>query len=135
MTKPLDKRFDVQDISSIDPTVLETFPYEYTGKDITINIGTDEFTAVCPWSGLPDFAAITIDYIPSTVCIELRSLKYYLLTYRSVGIFQEHAVNKILDDLATRARPKWMRVTADYRVRGGIHTVVSREYVKKKTRP
>jgi 7-cyano-7-deazaguanine reductase len=134
MTKPVDKRYDVQDSSTIDPTVLETFPYEYAGKDITINIDTDEFTAVCPWSGLPDFAAIKIDYIPSTVCIELRSLKYYLLTYRNVGIYQEHAVNKILDDLATCARPKWMKVTADYRVRGGLHTVVSREYVRTKTR-
>jgi 7-cyano-7-deazaguanine reductase len=134
MTKPLDKRFDVQDISAVDPTVLETFPYEYAGKDIAINIETDEFTAVCPWSGLPDFAVIKIDYIPSTVCIELRSLKYYLLTYRSVGIYQEHAVNKILDDLEACARPKWMKVTADYRVRGGIHTVVSREYVRKKSR-
>jgi 7-cyano-7-deazaguanine reductase len=134
MTKPLDKRYDVQDTSTIDPTALETFPYEYAGKDITIAIDTDEFTAVCPWSGLPDFAAIKIDYIPSKVCIELRSLKYYLLAYRNVGIYQEHAVNKILDDLATCARPKWMKVTADYRVRGGLHTVVSREYVRKKTR-
>ena len=135
MPQPLDRRYDVQDTSAIDVKVLETFPYEYTGKDIVINIETDEFTAVCPWSGLPDFATIRIDYTPTTVCIELRSLKYYLLSYRSVGIYQEHVVNRILDDLVECADPKWMRVAADYRIRGGIHTVASREYRRKKSRP
>jgi 7-cyano-7-deazaguanine reductase len=128
MPEPLDRRYDVQDMSTVDVAVLETFPYEYPGKDIVVNISTDEFTAVCPWSGLPDFATIRIDYIPRTKVIELRSLKYYLLSYRSVGIYQEHLVNKILDDLVRCARPKWMKVTADYKVRGGIHTVVSREH-------
>jgi 7-cyano-7-deazaguanine reductase len=128
------RRYDVQGVSTIDVGVLETFPYEYAGKDIVINIDTEEFTAVCPWSGLPDFATIKIDYIPRKVCIELRSLKYYLLSYRNVGIFQEHAVNRILDDLAKCASPKWMKVTADYRIRGGIHTVASREFMKKGAR-
>jgi 7-cyano-7-deazaguanine reductase len=118
----------------IDTKVLETFPYEYAGKDIVINITTDEFTAVCPWSGLPDFATIRIDYIPRKVCIELRSLKYYLLSYRSVGIYQEHAVNRILQDLVRCASPKQMKVTADYNVRGGVHTVASREYAPKRRR-
>jgi len=131
MTKPLDRRYDVQDASAIDVDVLETFPYEYAGKDIVINIDTDEFTAVCPWSGLPDFATIKIDYVPGKVCIELRSLKYYLLSFRSVGIYQEHAVNRILDDLVACAKPKWMEVTADYRIRGGVHTVASREYKRR----
>lgn len=128
MAKVLDKRYDVQPLSSIDTGVLETFPYEYAGKDIVVNIETDEFTAVCPWSGLPDFAKIRVDYIPSRVCIELRSFKYYLLSYRNVGIYQEHAVNRILDDLVGCLSPKWMKVTADYSVRGGVHTVASREY-------
>ena len=110
MAKALDKRYDVQPLSSIDTGVLETFPYEYAGKDITVNIETDEFTAVCPWSGLPDFAKIRVDYIPSRVCIELRSFKYYLLSYRNVGIYQEHAVNRILDDLVRCSSPKWMKV-------------------------
>jgi 7-cyano-7-deazaguanine reductase len=132
MTEPLDKRYDVQDESSINVKVLEVFPYEYAGKDIVINIDTDEFTAVCPWSGLPDFATIRIDYVPTTVCIELRSLKYYLQSYRSVGIYQEHAVNRILEDLVRCASPKWMKVTADYKIRGGVHTVASREYSGKK---
>jgi 7-cyano-7-deazaguanine reductase len=133
MTKPLDRRYDVQDPSTIDVEVLETFPYEYAGKNVVINIDTDEFTVVCPWSGLPDFATIKIDYIPGKVCIELRSLKYYLLSYRNVGIYQEHAVNRILDDLVACAKPKWMKVTADYKVRGGVHTVASREYTRKKS--
>jgi 7-cyano-7-deazaguanine reductase len=128
MTKALDKTLHVQNVSAIDAKVLDTFPYEYAGNDIIINIDTEEFTAVCPWSGLPDFAFIRIDYVPRRVCIELRSLKYYLLSYRNVGIYQEHAVNRILNDLVKCASPKWMKVTADYRVRGGIHTVVNREY-------
>jgi 7-cyano-7-deazaguanine reductase len=134
MATPTKRRYDVQGVSTIDIGVLETFPYEFAGKDIVINIDTEEFTAVCPWSGLPDFAKIKIDYVPHKVCIELRSLKYYLLSYRNVGIFQEHAVNRILNDLVTCASPKWMKVTADYKIRGGIHTVASREFAKKSTR-
>ena len=128
MTKPLDKRYAAQDASAIDTSVLETFPYEYPGKEIVVNISTSEFTAVCPWSGLPDFATIDVDYIPGSVCIELRSLKYYLHSYRNVGIYQEHVVNRILEDLVRCAKPRWMKVKADYSVRGGIHTVASREY-------
>jgi 7-cyano-7-deazaguanine reductase len=128
MPKPLDRRYDVEDVSRIGKSALETFAYEYPGKDVVINIVTDEFTAVCPWSGLPDFGTVKIDYIPGKVLIELRSLKYYLLSYRNVGIYQEHAVNRILDDLVQCTKPKWMKVELDYKVRGGIHTVVSREY-------
>lgn len=127
----LDKRFDVADAGSIDPGVLESFPYEYPGKQIVVTIDTDEFTAVCPWSGLPDFGTIRIEYIPNKVCVELRSFKYYLLSYRSVGIYQEHAVNRILEDLLTCTKPKWMKITVDYRIRGGVHTIVTREYPEK----
>ncbi len=133
MTQPLDRRYDVEKLSAIDVAALETFPYEYAGKDITVNIATDEFTAVCPWSGLPDFGTIRVDYVPGRVLLELRSFKYYLLSYRNVGIYQEHAVNRILEDLVRAAKPKWMKVTADYRIRGGVHTVASREYRKKRT--
>ncbi len=134
MVEPLDRRYDVQDLSTLDVRALETFPYEYPGMDIVININTDEFTAVCPWSGLPDFATIRIDYIPKKSIIELRSLKYYLLSYRNVGIYQEHLVNRLLEDLVRCARPKWMKISADYKVRGGIHTVASREYNGSKRR-
>ncbi|MER3523291.1 MAG: NADPH-dependent 7-cyano-7-deazaguanine reductase QueF [Ignavibacteria bacterium] len=128
MPEPLDRRYDVEDVSRIDVQALETIRYEYPGKDIVVNITTDEFTAVCPWSGLPDFGTVKIDYVPRTLLIELRSLKYYLLSYRNVGIYQEHAVNRIAEDLVRCAKPKWMKVVLDYKVRGGIHTVASREF-------
>jgi 7-cyano-7-deazaguanine reductase len=128
MTEPLDRRYDARDVTAIDVAALETFPYEYPGKDIVITIDTDEFTAVCPWSGLPDFGTIRVDYIPSDVLVELRSFKYYLLSFRNVGIYQEHLVNRILEDLVACTHPKWMKVSADYKVRGGVHTLVSREH-------
>lgn len=131
MPKPLDRKFDSQGPSAIATEALEIFPYEYPGKEIVVAIDTDEFTAVCPFSGLPDFATIRIEYIPGTAVIELRSLKYYLFSYRNVGIYQEHLVNRILEDLVRAARPHWMKVTADYRVRGGIHTVASRTYSRR----
>jgi 7-cyano-7-deazaguanine reductase len=130
-TQPLDRRYDIATDSSIDVSALETFPYEYPGKDITVTIDTDEFTAVCPYSGLPDFATLKIEYVPAKAIIELRSLKYYLFSFRNVGIYQEHLVNRILDDLVMCAHPKWMKVSADYRIRGGIHTVASREFHSK----
>jgi 7-cyano-7-deazaguanine reductase len=126
--QPLDRRYDVEPLSAIDIRALETIPYEYPGRKVVINIDTDEFTAVCPYSGLPDFALLRIDYIPSKELIELRSLKYYLLSYRNVGIYQEHLVNRVLDDLVACVKPKWMKVTADYKIRGGVHTVASREH-------
>jgi 7-cyano-7-deazaguanine reductase len=128
MPQPLDHRYDAADVSSIDAGALETFPYEYPGKEIVVTISTDEFTAVCPWSGLPDFGTITLDYTPRSACIELRSFKYYLLSYRMVGIYQEHVANRILEDLVACSHPQYMKVTVDYRIRGGVHTVVRREY-------
>lgn len=132
--QPLDRRYDVQDIATVDVGALETFPYEYPGKDITVSIDTDEFTAVCPWSGLPDFATLRITYTPGRSIIELRSLKYYLLSYRNVGIYQEHLVNRVLDDLVRCCRPKRMTVEADYRIRGGVHTVAARTYTASRRR-
>lgn len=117
------RRFDVQGAEAIDTSVLDTFPYEYAGKDVAIDIETDEFTAVCPWSGLPDFGKVTVRYLPRAKVLELRSLKYYLLSYRNVGIYQEHAVNRILADLVRVVEPQWMEIALDYHVRGGIHTV------------
>jgi 7-cyano-7-deazaguanine reductase len=131
MLEGLDRRYDVDSEDSIDVKSLETIRYKYQGKDIIVNIDTDEFTAVCPYSGLPDFAIIKIDYIPKREIIELRSLKYYLLSYRNVGMYQEHVVNRILKDLVKCCKPKWMRVTADYKVRGGVHTVAVVEQGKK----
>lgn len=104
--------------------LLDTFPYQYPGSPAVVEISTDEFTAVCPWSGLPDFGTLTIRYRPRSLVLELRSLKYYLLSYRTAGIYQEHAANRILRDLVRACAPEWMEVCLDYKVRGGLHTVV-----------
>jgi 7-cyano-7-deazaguanine reductase len=91
-------------------------------------IKTNEFTAVCPWTGLPDTGDLTIKYVPDLYCIELKSLKYYLLSYRQVGIVQEHAASRILDDLVKTCDPGSMTVRLDYTPRGGLHTVVTVRY-------
>lgn len=114
--------------TAIDPSRLLAFDYEYPDSDGEVVIQTEEFTAVCPWTGLPDFGTLTIRYVPDRLLLELKSLKYYLLSYRNVGIVQEHAANRILRDLVAVCRPKEMTVTLDYRVRGGIHTVVTVRY-------
>ncbi len=118
-------RFD--GVGSLTPEVLETFPYEYAGRDAVVEIATDEWSCVCPFSGLPDFGTLTVRYLPSDVCIELKSYKYYLTSFRNVGIYQEHAANRLLDDLVACCKPKWMEIVLDYRLRGGIHTVVTVE--------
>ncbi len=111
--------------TDIDADCLMAFDYEYTGQDAEVEIDTDEFTAVCPWTCLPDFGVLRINYVPDRLCIELKSLKYYLLSYTGVGIVQEHAANRILNDLVAACRPSRMTVTLDYKVRGGIHTKVT----------
>ncbi len=113
------KEFDSPD--SINAGVLETFPYDGVEQEIACE--TAEFSAVCPFSGLPDIARVTILYVPSDRCVELKSLKYYFLSYRNVGIYQEHATDRILTDLVRLLSPKRMTVTTDYNIRGGIHTV------------
>jgi len=123
-----DRRFDLAGYDAIDTAALETFPYEYPGRDVAVDIETDEFTAVCPWSGLPDFGTVKIRYLPGGKILELRSLKYYLLSYRNVGVYQEHAVTRMLDDLVTIVEPKWMEISLDYNVRGGMHTVCRVRY-------
>jgi 7-cyano-7-deazaguanine reductase len=129
--KKPDFKFKFQGYDAIQPELLETFAYEYPGKTGEIVITTDEFTAVCPWSGLPDFATISVTYIPRKEIIELRSFKYYLYSYRNVGIFQEHLTQRILEDLVRSCSPAQMTVTTDYHIRGGVHTVVHASYRRK----
>ena len=105
---------------TIDVSVLETF--EYSGPDQEIATETREFSAVCPYSGLPDFATLTIKYVPSDSCVELKSLKYYVTSYRNVGIFQEHATAKIAEDLFKLLEPQMLEITTRYNVRGGFET-------------
>lgn len=104
----------------VDVAVLETFPYD--GPEQEIVTETREFSAVCPFSGLPDFATLTIRYIPGKSCVELKSLKYYVLSYRNVGIYQEHATAKLAEDLFGVLRPKSITVTTVYNIRGGFDT-------------
>lgn len=118
-------RFPFDGVEVLTPEVLETFPYEYAGREATVEISTDEWTCVCPFSGLPDFGTIRVRYLPSDACIELKSLKYYLTSFRNVGIYQEHAANRVLDDLVACCAPRFMEIELDYRLRGGIHTVVT----------
>ena len=105
---------------AIDVAVLETFPYE--GPDQQIVTETREFSAVCPYSGLPDFALLRIAYVPSNSCVELKSLKYYITSYRSVGIFQEHATARLAEDLFRLLAPQKLTVTTVYNTRGGFDT-------------
>lgn len=121
---PREPRLEIRDPREVRADLLETFPYEYPGSPATVEISSDEFTAVCPWSGLPDFGTVTVRYLPRERVLELRALKYYLLSYRNVGIYQEHAANRILADLVRACAPEWMELQLDYRVRGGVHTVV-----------
>tara|TARA_B100000131_G_C18015435_1_gene572250 strand:+ start:282 stop:620 length:339 start_codon:yes stop_codon:yes gene_type:complete len=109
---------------------LETFPNKVKGRDYTINITCPEFTSLCPKTGQPDFGTIKITYIPNKLCVELKSFKLYMFSYRNVGEFHEHVANKILDDFVEACKPKHAYITADFNVRGGIKTVVEAEYNK-----
>jgi len=108
--------------------VLETIPFQYPESATEVVYETDEFTFVCPWTGLPDFARLVIRYVPGSLLVELKSLKYYLTSYRNVGILQEHAVNRILENLVQLLRPVYMIVEAEYRERGGIKTKATARY-------
>ena len=124
----LDWQLQMREEAVIDAECLLTFEYEYPEQESEVSIDTDEFTAVCPWTGLPDYGTLKVTYVPGHDCIELKSLKYYLLSFRDVGIVQEHAANRILQDLVACCRPRRMKVSLEYKVRGGLHTTVSAEY-------
>jgi 7-cyano-7-deazaguanine reductase len=121
------------------PELLESFANPYSDRDYVIQMTCAEFTSLCPVGGIesdaaelellkggaPDFGTITIVYAPGEACVELKSLKLYLWSYRNDGVFYERAVNKILDDVSSLVRPKWMQVVGDFNVRGGIKSVVT----------
>lgn len=122
--------------------LLETFPNPYPARVYDISMETNEFTSLCPVGGIetdaaeleklqggaPDFATIRVSYVPDAKCVELKSLKLYLWSFRNEGVFYERAVNRILDDLAAAVQPRWMQVTGDFNVRGGIKSVVTASY-------
>jgi 7-cyano-7-deazaguanine reductase len=109
---------------------LETFPNPKPERDYEISFEAPEFTSLCPLTGQPDFATIRINYIPDQKCVELKSLKLYLWSFRDEGSFHEAVTNRILDDLVAALDPRWMRVEGDFYVRGGIKTIVRAEHRK-----
>ena len=108
--------------------ILEVFKNEYPERDYTITHTAPEFTSLCPKTGQPDFAVMILEYIPDQLCVELKSYKFYLNSYRNDGIFFESVTNKILDDLVAVCKPRYMKLTADFNVRGGISSIIEVEY-------
>ena len=129
-----------------NPQLLETFDNPYPGRDYEVHMVCPEFTSLCPLGGVesdaaelkllqggaPDFATIQITYVPGDRCVELKSLKFYLWSFRNDGIFYERAVNRILDDLVAATEPRWMEVVGDFAVRGGIKSVITAKYGAKR---
>jgi 7-cyano-7-deazaguanine reductase len=109
---------------------LDTFPYEFGGNEIWVEFEIPEFTAVCPFSDFPDFGVIRLRYVPNTLCVELKSLKLYINSFRTVKIFHEHVVNLILQDFVAACDPLKVEIEGDYNVRGNIKTVVKAKYEK-----
>ena len=111
---------------------IDRWKNKYADKNYKVFLRTEEFTCICPKTGLPDYAVINIEYIPDLYCVELKSFKLYLASYRNVGVFHEHVVNKILDDFITSCKPRYAKVTGEFNMRGGIKTTVERVYEKDK---
>lgn len=107
---------------------LETFPNPQTGRDYTIRIRIPEFTCLCPKTGQPDFATLELEYVPQALCVELKSLKLYVWSFRDEGAFHEAVTNRILDDLVHLLEPRFLRLTAEFNVRGGLYTTVVAEH-------
>lgn len=119
-----------KDIRKLKTPKIETWQNQYADKDYVVTLENPEFTCVCPKTHLPDFANITIQYKPDKLCVELKSFKMYMFSYRDVGIFHEHVINKILDDFVKACKPKWAYIRGEFNARGGIKTTVSAEYRK-----
>jgi 7-cyano-7-deazaguanine reductase len=109
---------------------LDTFPYEYVGREVRINFEIPEFTAICPFSDFPDFAIIRLEYVPHERCIELKSLKLYINSFRAVKIFHEHVINVILEDFVRACDPQRVKIEGDFHIRGNIKTVVRASYMR-----
>lgn len=109
---------------------LDTFPYEFPGKEIWVEFEMPEFTAICPFSDFPDFGVIRLKYVPNRLCVELKSLKLYINSFREIKIFHEHVVNVILEDFVAACDPLRVELIGDYNVRGNIKTVVRTSYTK-----
>jgi 7-cyano-7-deazaguanine reductase len=120
----------MKNIKNKEIIAIETFPNPAPGRDYTIAMECPEFTCLCPKTGQPDFATLHISYIPDKICIELKSLKIYLTSYRNEGGFHEKVINIIMDDLVSACKPRNMKIVGDFNVRGGIYTTVTVEHSK-----
>jgi 7-cyano-7-deazaguanine reductase len=121
-----------RDVRTLKMPEIEVWENQYSDRDYVVDLTIPEFTCICPKTALPDFATIKVSYKPAQVCLELKSLKLYLVEYRSMGIFHEHLTNKLMDDFVKACRPRWMRVEVIMNPRGGIATTVSAEYPQRK---
>jgi 7-cyano-7-deazaguanine reductase len=132
LAPPNQKRLDIQSTprEQMNLYPLDTFPYEFAGKEIKINFEIPEFTCICPFSDFPDFATIRLEYVPHERCVELKSLKLYINSFRDVKVFHEHVINVILEDFVNACDPLSVEIEGDFNVRGNIKTTVKASYRK-----
>jgi 7-cyano-7-deazaguanine reductase len=133
MTKKMTQETDLEGLTllgrdSKPSRKLETFPNHHPARDYVVTLKTEEFTCVCPSTGQPDYARLTIQYIPDQSILESKSLKFYLWSFRDEGVFHEHVTNVILEELVSALQPRWCRITAEFAVRGGISITVDAEF-------
>ncbi|MCX5694140.1 MAG: preQ(1) synthase [Candidatus Omnitrophica bacterium] len=115
-------------VRKLKTPAIEVWQNQYADKVYVINLDIPEFTCICPKTGLPDFAVIRIEYSPLKFCVELKSFKLYTISFRNVGIFHEHLINKMLEDFVRAVKPRWVKISGVFNPRGGITTTVSAEY-------
>ncbi|MDP2921317.1 MAG: preQ(1) synthase [Candidatus Omnitrophota bacterium] len=120
-----------KNVRNLKTPKIEAWENKYSDKEYIITLDNPEFTCVCPKTGLPDFADITLRYKPGKYCAELKSFKLYMLFYRDIGIFHEHVTNKILEDFVSACKPAWAHIRGEFNTRGGIKTTVEREYKRR----
>lgn len=119
-----------KNVRQLRTPAIEVWENQYQDRIYSVVIDIPEFTCICPKTGLPDFAAISIEYSPDHYCVELKSFKLYTVFFRNVGIFHEHFINKLTDDFVAACKPRWAKIKAVFNPRGGITTTVSREYIR-----
>jgi len=136
LSPPNQQGLDIQSTPRAEMSLfpLDTFPYEFPGREIKVKFEMPEFTCICPFSDFPDFATIRIEYVPNERCIELKSLKLYINSWREVKVFHEHVTNLILEDFVQACDPLSVEIQGDFNVRGNIKTTVSASYRKPKSR-
>ena len=117
-------------VRAMKTPLIEVWRNQYPDREYTVSMDIPEFTCICPKTGLPDFADIKLEYAPDKFCVELKSFKLYLVSFRGVGVFHEHFVNRLMEDFVAACRPRWAKITGVFNPRGGITTTVTREYRK-----